>query len=82
MARRFGSRGTVHRVAAARAHHRRARRRSWGSIPRLAARSLRGGRRCGTGDRLVQPELASTLSRIAAEGRGAFFTGTIAQQLS
>jgi gamma-glutamyltranspeptidase/glutathione hydrolase len=33
------------------------------------------------GDRLVQPELATTLARIAADGADAFYTGPIARQI-
>ncbi len=34
------------------------------------------------GERLVQPELAATLGRIALEGKSAFYTGAIAEHLS
>ena len=34
------------------------------------------------GERLVQPELAATLQRIATEGKSAFYTGLIAEHLS
>lgn len=34
------------------------------------------------GERLVQPELAATLDRIATEGKSAFYTGLIAEHLS
>ena len=34
------------------------------------------------GERLVQPELAATLSRIAAEGKVAFYSGSIAEHLA
>ncbi len=34
------------------------------------------------GERLVQPELAATLQRIASEGKSAFYTGVIAEHLS
>ena len=47
-----------------------------------SARFLPGGQGLRPGDRLVQPELASTLMRIAAEGRDAFYTGPIAEGLS
>jgi gamma-glutamyltranspeptidase/glutathione hydrolase len=47
-----------------------------------AARFMPGGQALRPGDRLVQPELASTLQRIATEGRDAFYTGTVAEQLS
>jgi len=34
------------------------------------------------GERLVQPELAGTLQRIATEGKSAFYTGVVAEHLS
>ena len=40
-----------------------------------------GGRRWRAGDRLVQPDLARTLTLIAAEGPDAFYRGAIAQQI-
>lgn len=45
-------------------------------------RFMPGGQALRPGERLVQPELASTLERIATEGRNAFYQGVIAQQLS
>jgi len=50
--------------------------------PAAAARLLPGGEPLAPGARLVQPELAATLERIAAEGRDAFYTGTVADRLS
>ncbi len=47
-----------------------------------SARFMPGGLALRPGDRLVQPELASTLTRIANEGAPAFYTGTIAEALS
>ncbi len=40
-----------------------------------------GGGRWSAGDRLVQPELANTLQRIAVDGPDAFYTGPIAEAL-
>ena len=45
-------------------------------------RFMPNGQALRPGDRLVQPELAGTLDRIASEGRSAFYTGAIAEQLS
>lgn len=45
-------------------------------------RFMPGGQALRPGDRLVQPELASTLDLIASQGRSAFYTGTVAEQLS
>jgi gamma-glutamyltranspeptidase/glutathione hydrolase len=39
------------------------------------------GKKWKAGDRLVQPDLARTLRRIAAEGPDAFYTGVIADQI-
>lgn len=50
--------------------------------PAAAARLLPGGEPLAPGARLVQPELAATLERIAAEGRDAFYTGSVADRLS
>jgi gamma-glutamyltranspeptidase/glutathione hydrolase len=47
-----------------------------------AARFLPRGQALRPGDRLVQPELAATLLRVSFEGRDAFYTGTVAEQLS
>jgi len=47
-----------------------------------AARFMPGGKALRPGDRLVQPELATTLERIRDGGRDAFYTGAIAQQLA
>jgi gamma-glutamyltranspeptidase/glutathione hydrolase len=40
-----------------------------------------GGRVVRVGDRVVQPELAATLTRIAAEGRDGFYKGPVAQEI-
>ncbi len=45
-------------------------------------RFMPGGQALRPGERLVQPELASTLERIATQGRSAFYTGSIAEALS
>ncbi len=45
-------------------------------------RFMPNGEALRPGDRLVQPELAATLQRIAAEGKSAFYTGVIAERLS
>ena len=45
-------------------------------------RFMPNGEALRPGERLVQPELAATLQRIAIEGRGAFYTGLIAEHLS
>jgi len=50
------------------------------SLARL--RFMPNGEALRPGERLVQPELAATLQRIAAEGKGAFYTGVIAEHLS
>jgi gamma-glutamyltranspeptidase / glutathione hydrolase len=47
-----------------------------------AARFMPHGEALRPGDRLVQPELAATLQRIAAEGATVFYTGGIAERLS
>jgi len=47
-----------------------------------AARFMPRGEALRPGDRLVQPELATTLQRIASEGVSAFYTGGIAERLS
>lgn len=47
-----------------------------------AARFMPRGEALRPGDRLVQPELAATLQRIANEGAPAFYTGGIAQRLA
>jgi len=39
------------------------------------------GRALQTGERLVQPELARTIERLAAEGPGAFYTGPVADAI-
>lgn len=46
------------------------------------ARFMPNGEALRPGERLIQPELATTLSRIAAEGAPAFYTGPIAEHLS
>ena len=50
--------------------------------PTAAARLMPGGEPLAPGARLVQPELAATLERIATEGRDAFYTGPVADRLS
>lgn len=47
-----------------------------------AARFLPNGQPLRPGDRFVQPELATTLQRIAESGREAFYSGTIAERLA
>ena len=47
-----------------------------------AARFMPHGEALRPGDRLVQPELAVTLQRIAAEGATVFYTGGIAERLA
>ena len=42
---------------------------------------LEGGQPLNEGDRLVQKDLAQTLSQIAEDGRSAFYEGTIAQKI-
>ena len=46
-----------------------------------AARFMPGGEALRPGDRLIQPELAATLQRIAGEGATAFYTGGAAERL-
>ena len=45
-------------------------------------RFMPNGEALRPGERLVQPELAATLQRIATEGKSAFYTGVIAEHLS
>ena len=47
-----------------------------------AARFIPGGEALRPGDRLIQPELAGTLQRIASEGATVFYNGGIAERLS
>ncbi len=47
-----------------------------------AARFMPRGEALRPGDRLVQPELAATLQRIASEGATGFYNGGIAERLS
>ncbi len=47
-----------------------------------ALRFMPNGDPLRPGDRLVQPELAATLQRIANEGKAGFYTGPIAERLS
>ena len=47
-----------------------------------AARFMPRGEALRPGDRLVQPELAATLQRIADAGAPAFYTGPVAERLS
>ena len=47
-----------------------------------AARFMPRGEALRPGDRLIQPELAATLQRIAAEGATAFYTGGVAERLA
>ncbi|MDQ8158437.1 MAG: gamma-glutamyltransferase [Gemmatimonadota bacterium] len=47
-----------------------------------AARFMPRGEALRPGDRLVQPELAATLQRLAEQGRPAFYTGAIAERLA
>ena len=47
-----------------------------------AARFMPNGEPLRPGERLVQPELAATLMRIAAEGKSAFYSGAIAEHLT
>jgi gamma-glutamyltranspeptidase/glutathione hydrolase len=47
-----------------------------------AARFMPRGEALRPGDRLVQPELAATLMRIAADGAASFYTGGVAERLS
>ncbi len=47
-----------------------------------AARFMPRGEALRPGDRLVQPELAATLQRIASEGKSGFYTGATAERLS
>jgi gamma-glutamyltranspeptidase/glutathione hydrolase len=47
-----------------------------------AARFMPRGEALRPGDRLVQPELAATLQRIASEGASVFYNGGIAERLS
>lgn len=51
--------------------------------PRLMAGGAEGWAlmNAQAGDRLVQPALAATLQRIARDGRAAFYTGAVAQEL-
>lgn len=46
-----------------------------------AAQYLPGGRAPSVGDRLAQPALATTLERIAKDGRKAFYEGAVADEL-
>lgn len=50
--------------------------------PAAAARFMPNGEPLHPGERLVQPELAATLTRIAVEGKGAFYSGVIAEHVS
>lgn len=53
------------------------------SVDSLAmARFMPKGEALRPGDHLVQPELAATLERIAADGAPGFYTGAIAERLS
>ena len=47
-----------------------------------AARFMPNGEPLRPGERLVQPELAATLTRIAGEGKSAFYSGVIAEHLT
>lgn len=47
-----------------------------------AVRFMPGGQALRPGDRLVQPELASTLERIEREGRDGFYKGSVAKELA
>jgi gamma-glutamyltranspeptidase/glutathione hydrolase len=47
-----------------------------------AARFMPRGEALRPGDRLVQPELAATLQRLAEQGRPAFYTGGTAERLA
>ncbi len=47
-----------------------------------AARFMPRGEALRPGDRLIQPELAATLQRIASEGAPVFYRGSIAERLS
>lgn len=51
------------------------------SAPRAQEIFLPGGRPVAAGTLLLQPELAATLRRIAAEGRDGFYTGPVAQEI-
>ncbi|MBL0939124.1 MAG: gamma-glutamyltransferase [Gemmatimonadaceae bacterium] len=50
--------------------------------PQASALFLPNGQPLRPGDRLVQPELASTLQRIESDGRNGFYTGAVAEALS
>lgn len=49
--------------------------------PGAARIFLPGGRPIRAGERLVQPELAATLRRVAAEGRDGFYRGSVAEEI-
>ncbi len=50
--------------------------------PSATARFMPNGEPLRPGERLVQPELAATLMRIADEGKSAFYRGVIAEHLT
>jgi gamma-glutamyltranspeptidase/glutathione hydrolase len=50
-----------------------------GRHPESSRLFLRGGRGYQSGDRMIQPDLAATLERIAENGRDGFYTGRTAE---
>ncbi|TAN28795.1 MAG: gamma-glutamyltransferase [Castellaniella sp.] len=56
--------------------------KTMGQWPETRAIFWRNGQPLKTGDRLVQPDLAASLRRIAHDGAAAFYQGTIARKIA
>jgi gamma-glutamyltranspeptidase/glutathione hydrolase len=52
----------------------------WSMSPEAARLYTLGGRRADVGDRLVNPDFADVLERLASDGTGPFYTGEIAHR--